>query len=125
MASFNQAIIIGNVGKDPDVRNVGDRKVAQFSVATAAGKDATDWHNVVVWSPFADFVEQHVRKGMQVQVCGRISYRSYKGNDGATRYITEIVSNQPVLLLGSKGENGAQSGASTAKAGNDSDMPVF
>ena len=101
MASYNNAIIVGYVGKDPELRSLNDKKVATFRVATSYGKaDArqTDWHTVVVWSPLAEVVENYVRKSSQVLVSGEIRYRSYTDKNGITRQTTEIMCRQLQLL---------------------------
>lgn len=111
MASFNQVIIAGNVGGDPMVRMVGDKKVAQFSVATSTGKGdkkTTSWHNIVAWSPIAEVVENYVGKGSSVMVVGMIRYRSFTDRDGAQKQVTEIMANN-VQLLGGNAERTAPS----------------
>jgi single-strand DNA-binding protein len=97
---FNEATLIGNVGRDPETRSVqsGD-KVANFSLATSErwkAKDGerqerTEWHNVVVWGPLADVVERFVRKGTTLLVKGQITTRTYTDKDGNERRTTEIV----------------------------------
>lgn len=101
MASFNQAIIIGNVGSDPEVRSIQDRKVATFAIATSSGpKDnkATDWHTIVAWSPLAEVCESYLHKGSSVMVSGEIRYRTYTDKQGVTRKTTEIMARQLQLL---------------------------
>lgn len=94
---MNKAILIGRVGKDPEIRHTDNSKVAKFSMATSERwkdkqgeqKEDTTWHNVVVWGKLADVVESWVKKGMLVMVSGKIMNRSYE-SDGVTKYITEI-----------------------------------
>jgi len=106
----NKAIILGNVGKDPEVRTVGEgTTVANLSIATSESwKDKsgdkveeTTWHRVVFWRKLAEIVEQYVKKGDKLYIEGKIINRSYE-KDGTTRYITEIVADQ-MQMLGSPG----------------------
>lgn len=112
MASVNKAIIMGNLGKDPDVRYIDKGvAVAQLSVATSEPAytlesgtqvpERTDWHNVVLWRKDAEFAEKYVHKGDLVYVEGRIKTRSYEDKKGITRYITEIWGDT-FKLVGSK-----------------------
>jgi single-strand DNA-binding protein len=114
MSSLNKACILGNVGKEPEVRTTnGGSKVATLSVATSRkwtdGKgekqEKTEWHRLVVWnrgkSGLADVVERYVNKGAKLYVEGAIEYRQYE-KDGQTRYITEINVSELVLLGGDK-----------------------
>jgi len=99
MRSVNKVILIGNVGKDPEVQSFeSGRKKASFSLATTeryrdkAGVDqsVTEWHNIVVWGPQAETVEKYVRKGNPLYVEGRIKYREYEDKEGVKKRITEI-----------------------------------
>ena len=96
--ALNKVLLIGNVGKDPDVRHFeGGGSVANFSLATTERykdrngetKDVTEWHNIVCWRQLADLAENYIRKGTQIYVEGKLRTRSYESN-GATRYVTEI-----------------------------------
>jgi len=111
--SLNQAILIGHVGKDPDVRTLdGGIKVATFSLATSTGgykkQDGTDvpekvqWHNIVCWRSLADLCEKFVRKGDRLTILGTIGYREYE-KDGQKRYATDIIAYD--LLLSGKADN--------------------
>ena len=102
-------MLIGNVGKDPDVRYYdADQAVAQFPLATTERgytlqtgtkvTDHTDWHNLVVWRGLAKVVEKHVHKGDKIYVEGRIRYRSYDDPKGQRRYVTEILVENMELL---------------------------
>ena len=110
--SVNKVILVGNLGKDPEVRftNTGSA-VANFSIATSEiwndreGKrqERTEWHNIVVWGKQAEHCGQYLSKGRQVYIEGSIRTRSYDDkNTGAKRYITEIVA-QRVQFLGGGG----------------------
>ena len=98
--SVNLAIILGNVGKDPELTYTASGKaVCKLSIATTnnwVGADkqkyeSTTWHNVVAWGRQAEVIKEHVFKGSQLHVMGRIENRSYDDKDGNKRYISEIV----------------------------------
>ncbi len=119
MAGVNKVILVGNLGKDPEVRSLDNgAKVASFSIATTESYtdkntnqrvDQTEWHNIVVWRGLADVSEKYLKKGSQVYIEGKIKSRSYENKEGETRYITEIVANT-MTMLGKKGdENGNDS----------------
>ena len=121
--SLNRAQIIGNLGKDPEVRATGSGKsVVNFSVATssrwtdAAGQvqEKTEFHSVVVFGKLADICAQYLKKGMKVFIEGRLQTRDWQGEDGVKRYRTEIVADN-MIMLGSKGA--PASGASGAVSG--------
>ena len=116
MAGINKVILVGNLGKDPEVRAVGtDKKVASFSLATTesyknkSGErvDQTEWHNIVFWGPIVDVIERYLRKGSQIYVEGKIRTRSYDDKDGIKKYITEIVGDT-MTMLGTKGSSDSQ-----------------
>ena len=122
--SLNKVLLIGNVGKDPEVRYVSDNlAVANFSVATTKkghktndGKevpDKTEWHAIVCWRGLAKLAEQYIKKGTQVYIEGELQTRSWE-KDGVTRYTTEILANE-IQLLGRKADNVVgESSAATA-----------
>jgi single-strand DNA-binding protein len=103
--SVNKVILIGNVGKDPEVNYIKeDLPVARFSLATSESytKDGqkvtnTEWHNIVVWRGLAKVVENYVKKGSKLYIEGKISNRQYE-KDGQTKYISEIVVNNMEML---------------------------
>lgn len=109
MASVNHAFILGNVGNDPKVSDIGDnRRAAQFSVATnerrkdSAGQpvDVTEWHNIVALGSLADIASKYIRKGAQVAVEGRLRTRDWTDKAGVRRFTTEIVASNIQLLGG-------------------------
>jgi single-strand DNA-binding protein len=122
--SLNKAILIGNLGADPEVRTMASgTKVAEFSVATSRQwndrngqqQEKTEWHRIVAWgySPekdgLAGVAERFLKKGDRVYVEGQIEYRSYEAKDGSgTRYITEIRASEMIMLSGREG--GSSSG---------------
>lgn len=106
---MNKVMLIGYVGKDPDVRYYDtDQAVAQFSLATTERgyvlqngtkvPDHTDWHTVLAWSGLAKIVEKYVHKGDRLYIEGRIRYRSYDDHKGLRRYVTEILAENMELL---------------------------
>jgi single-strand DNA-binding protein len=109
--SVNKVILVGNLGRDPEVRNTqAGQSVCNFSLATTEryqGRDGqpreqTEWHNVVVWGKQADLCAQYLQKGRQVFVEGKITTREYEARDGSgKRYRTEIVA-QRVQFLGGR-----------------------
>ncbi|HLL81510.1 MAG TPA: single-stranded DNA-binding protein [Longimicrobium sp.] len=112
--SLNKAMLIGNLGSDPEIRTTGNgTRVAQFSVATSRRwndrsgqqQEKTEWHRIVVWDKLVEIVEKYVKKGDRLYVEGEIEYRSYEDKDGNTKYITEIRARE-VVLLGSAGGGG-------------------
>jgi single-strand DNA-binding protein len=118
MASVNKVILVGNLGKDPEVRfTPSGRAVAKFPLATtdswtdqeSGRQERTEWHNIVVWGKQAESCGQYLAKGRQVYIEGAIRSRSYDDKDGNKRYITEIVA-QRVQFLGGGGSRPSQEG---------------
>lgn len=111
--SVNKVILVGNVGKDAEVRHLDSgAAVATFSLATSETYTAkngekvttTEWHNIVVWRRLAEFAGKYIQKGRQLYVEGQIRSRSYDDKEGNKRYITEILGNT-IQLLGRKDNN--------------------
>src|SRR5574344_1256684 len=117
--SINKAILIGNVGRDPDLpylerENKKKNAVATFTLATtergytlANGTQAherTEWHNIVAWRGLAELAEKYIRKGSQLYIEGKITTPSWE-KEGVTRYTTEIVADT-IQLLGSRRQDG-------------------
>ena len=102
----NKVILLGNVGKDPEVRHMDNNLVvAQFSLATSErwNKDGnwvehTEWHNIVMWRGLAEKAEKSVRKGSSLYIEGRLRSRSYDDKDGNKRYVTEILADVMKIL---------------------------
>lgn len=122
---FNRVVLIGNVGKDPEVRYTGNgTPVATFSLATSEiwrDKDGnvqerTDWHNIVAWRKLAEIIQGIVKKGSRLLVEGKIQNRSYEKN-GEKRYMTEIVADN-ILLLDSREARPYKSDENTAVPGD-------
>ena len=113
-------MLIGNVGRDPEVRYLegnNGAKVATFTLATTERyrdrngetRENTEWHNIVAWRNTADVVERYVRKGTQLYIEGRIRTRSWDDQSGNKRYTTEIIADT-LQLLGKKSDNPAAQG---------------
>ena len=112
--SVNKVILIGNLGKDPEVKYFEEgRGVATFSIATTRSykdkngerQDQTDWHNIAVWKPgLIGIVEKYLKKGNKVYVEGMLRSRSWEDQNQSTRYITEVIVDS-LTLLGSPNEN--------------------
>jgi single-strand DNA-binding protein len=125
--SVNKAILVGNVGNDPEVKYLeGGTAVAKFSLATTenyknkAGErvSQTEWHNIVAWRHLAELTEKYITKGKQLFIEGRITNRSWEDQDGNKRYTTEIVA-QSIQMLGRKSDDEVQSpGSPHQESGN-------
>lgn len=128
MASVNKAIIIGNLGRDPEMRYLpnGDA-VANFSVATtdtwkdkATGEkqEATEWHRVSFFGKLAEVCGQYLKKGSQVYVEGSIRTRKWQDKEGQDRYTTEIRGDRMQMLGGRQSGDSAPSGPASSPASN-------
>lgn len=122
MASLNKVMLIGNLGKDPELRHTpAGTAVATFSIATSERfkskqtnewEEKTEWHNIVLWSKLAETAGQYLSKGKTVYIEGRLQTRKWQDRDGNTRYTTEIVGDT-MKMLSPKGE-GARGGDSSS-----------
>ena len=121
--SVNKVILVGNVGKDPEVKHLdSNASVANFTLATSdhytnkSGEKVTttEWHNIVCWSGLASLAENYIRKGSQIYVDGKIRTRSYDAQDGTKRYVTEILADT-IQLLGKKSEGASAEGTKAAR----------
>ena len=129
--SVNKVILIGNVGKDPEVNYIKeDLPVAKFTMATSESytKDGqkvtnTEWHNIVVWRGLAKVVEQYVKKGSKLYIEGKITNRQYE-KDGQTKYFTEIVANQMQMLDSRNTSGDSSNNNTTAQASAPTPPPV-
>jgi single-strand DNA-binding protein len=112
MSSLKNSVrLVGNVGNAPEIVNLeSGKKVAKFSLATnevyknAKGEKetSTEWHNIVAWGKTAEIIENYVKKGGEVAVDGKITYRTYETKEGEKRYTTEILVQEVLLLGGAK-----------------------
>ena len=124
MAGVNKVILVGNLGKDPEVRHLDNgRAVANFSLATSETYKnrqgervtTTEWHNIVLWTPLAEVAEKYLKKGSQVYIEGKITTRSWDDQEGNKRYTTEVVGRE-MKMLGTRESNTAYSGTSPASS---------
>lgn len=106
--SVNKVILIGNLGRDPEVRRLENGAVvANFPLATSETyvdkvsgerRETTDWHNIVLWRGLAEVAEKYARKGQKIYVEGKLKNRSWTDKDGNTRYTTEVLAENMTLL---------------------------
>ena len=102
----NKVQLIGHVGQDPEIKQLENGRVANFTIATnesytnAKGEkvEQTEWHRVSAWGKTVEIIEQLLKKGSHVAIEGKLTHRSYDDKDGNKRYITEVVANELVLL---------------------------
>ncbi|GHA67673.1 single-stranded DNA-binding protein [Pontibacter akesuensis] len=127
MASVNKVILIGNLGKDPEVRHLeGGVAVARFPMATSETfkdkqgqrQERTEWHNIVVWRGLAEVAEKYLKKGNSVYIEGRLRTNNYQDKEGIQRYSTEIVADQMTMLGGPSGGSGNGQESAAASGGN-------
>lgn len=121
---MNKVILVGNVGKDPEVRYLPDGTAcANFSIATSEKwkdkntgekRESTEWHNVVAWRRLAEIVGEYVTKGSKLLVEGKLQTRSWDKNDGTKGYKTEIVINNMEMLGGNRAPQQGNQGYSQA-----------
>jgi single-strand DNA-binding protein len=113
MASINKVILIGNLGKDPEMKYTPSGKaICKFSLATNATwkdangekKEAVTWHNIETWSRIAEICNEYLHKGSKVYIEGRIDNRKYTGDDGVDKYFSSVVA-ATVQFLDSKGDS--------------------
>ena len=112
--SVNKVILIGNLGKDPEVRHLENgAAVANFSIATSENyKDRktgekvsqTEWHNIVAWRGLAEIAEKYLKKGAKVYIEGKLKTRTWQDKEGNNRYSTEVITDS-LTMLGSTGES--------------------
>ena len=116
--SVNKVILVGNLGKDPEVRHLENgAAVANFSIATSETyKDRktgekvsqTEWHNIVAWRGLAEIAERYLKKGHKVYIEGKLKTRSWQDQDGNNRYSTEIITDN-LTMLGNSNSNDSKS----------------
>ena len=107
--SVNKVILIGNLGKDPEVRRLENGvMVATFPLATSEAytdkttgekKEVTDWHDVVLWRGLAEVAEKYIRKGAKIYIEGKLKKRSWQDREGNMRYATEVVAEDLTILV--------------------------
>jgi single-strand DNA-binding protein len=131
--SLNKATLIGNLGAEPEIRstNTGTR-VATLSIATSRRwtsrsgeqQEKTEWHRVVCWDKLAEICERYLKKGDRVYVEGSIEYRQWEGQDGQTKYTTEIRARE-MIMLGGSGNEGFSRSTAPAGAGASAEFSEF
>lgn len=130
--SVNKVILIGNLGRDPEVRFTSNGKaVARFPIATSevwtdaegSRQERTEWHNIVVWGKQAESCGQYLSKGRQVFIEGQVRTRSYDDKDGVKKYITEINAQRVQFLGGGGGGGGGASRGGSGGGERDEDFP--
>jgi single-strand DNA-binding protein len=133
MSGVNKVILVGNVGKDPEVKYLeGGVAVAKLPLATSEtykNRDGqkveqTEWHNIVLWRGLAEIAEKYVRKGNKLYIEGKIRTRSYEENN-VKKYFTEIVADNMTMLGGGPrvDSNGSEAPAELASTGTNDDLP--
>jgi single-strand DNA-binding protein len=130
MASVNKVILLGNLGKDPEVRFMpnGDA-VCNFSIATTESwkdkqgqkQENTEWHNIVMYRKLAEIAGEYLKKGSSVYLEGRLQTRKWE-KDGVTRYSTEVIADS-MQMLGSKDHSTGSASQSTARPSKQDDLP--
>ena len=131
MSGVNKVILVGRLGSDPELKYTSNSQaVAKFSVATSEQwknkqtgdmQEKTEWHRVVVWGKMAEICGQHLSKGRQVYIEGKLQTRSWEDQaSGQKKYSTEVVANT-VQFLGAAGERSQGAGASQASQGQAAD----
>ena len=115
MSGVNKVILVGRLGKDPEVRNLENgATVANFTVATSESykdrttgekKEVTEWHNIVLWKGLAEISQKYLHKGDMVYIEGKLRTRSWE-KEGVTRYTTEVVADN-MTMLSTKGAGGS------------------
>ena len=124
MSGVNKVILIGRLGKDPEVRNLESGvSVANFSIATSESyldkttgdkKEITEWHNIVLWRRLAEVAQKYLHKGDMVYVEGKLRTRSWE-KEGVTRYTTEVVADN-MTMLSPRGSGGSSSSGDSGYA---------
>ncbi len=113
MRGLNKVMIIGQLGRDPEMRYTpSGRPVTSFSVATTRSwtsgdgdrREETEWFNVVAWGNLAEICKQHLRKGQSVYIEGRLQTRGWDDQDGKKHFRTELVANEMIILSDRRGE---------------------
>ena len=119
MASLNKVLLIGNTGRDPEVRyTASGTAVASFSLATSERfknkggewEERTEWHNIILWGRLAEIAGEYLTKGKTVYIEGRIQTRKWQDRDGKDRYTTEIVGEKMLMLSRKDGANREEPG---------------
>ena len=133
MAGVNKAIVLGHLGRDPEMRYTPDGKaIANFSLATSESfkdkdgnkKENTEWHRVVLFGRIAEIAGEYLRKGGMAYVEGRLQTRKWTDKEGQERYTTEIIGDRLQLIGGKKEEGGSEHAPAPASRGGNTPPPV-
>lgn len=133
MAGLNKVMLIGNLGRDPELRKTpSGTSVASFTLATTERwtdksgerQPHTEWHNIVAWGKLGELAHQYLKKGRSAYVEGRITTRSWDDKDGNKRYKTEIVANT-IQFLGSPGDSSSSGDNAFSKVAGDASEGAF
>ena len=130
MSGVNKVILVGNLGKDPEVKHLDTGvSVANFSLATTETYNnkqgervsQTEWHNVVLWRGLADIAEKYLKKGNSVYVEGKINTRKWEDKEGNTRYSTDIIA-EKMTMLGSRQDSNSTTNTTNTTSNNNEDQ---
>ncbi len=133
MASLNKVMLIGNLGKDPEVRQAGSSSVCNFNIATTEvwndrdgnRQERTEWHRIVVWGKQAEHCGNYLRKGRSVHLEGKIQTREWEDKEGQKRFTTEIVADRVTFLGGREEGQGGSSNYQNRGSRGQGDQPGF
>jgi single-strand DNA-binding protein len=133
MSGVNKVILVGRLGKDPEVRNLDNgATVANFTIATSETyrdkttgdkKEITEWHNIVLWRGLAEIAQKYLHKGDMVYIEGKLRTRSWE-KEGVTRYTTEVVGDN-MTMLSTRGSSGGSSSSGHSEGGYAPKSPDF
>lgn len=133
MSGVNKVILVGRLGKDPEVRNLDNGAVvANFSIATSESykdrttgerKEITEWHNIVLWRGLAEVAQKFLHKGDMIYVEGKLRTRSWE-KEGVTRYTTEVVADNMTMLSSRPGGGGGNGGGMGGDYGSQERTPA-
>ena len=133
MGSVNKVILVGNLGRDAEVRSTaGGTSVATLNLATTEvwndkqgqKQEKTEWHRIVVWGKQAESLQEYLVKGKQIYVEGRLQTRQWDDKDGNKRYTTEIKADRITLLGGGVGRSGGMDRGASQAAGASDESPM-
>lgn len=134
MAGVNKVILVGRLGKDPEVRNLENgASVANFTMATSETykdrvtgekKEITDWHNIVLWRGLAEISQKYLHKGDMVYIEGKMRTRSWE-KEGVTRYTTEVIADNMTMLSTQRSGGGGSSSSEGGYSGTAKNQESF
>ena len=125
MRGVNKVILVGNLGRDPEIRYTKDgAAVANLNIATSESwsdangqrQERTEWHRIVAWGRLAEISKEYLGKGRQVYIEGRLQTRSWDDKDGNKRYTTEVKADQ-IIMLGGRGNDTSSPGETSSESG--------